>query len=524
MSDTSKKAGHQGPMTTSGVTYEHAGQEYFQKRGLRRHAGAWSLWALGVAAVISGDFSGWNYGIREAGWGGMLVATVVITVLYLFMVWSIAEMSSTMPHTGGAYSFGRSAMGPWGGYVTGLAETIEYVITTAVVGTFAGLYADAITDELFGFTMPLAVWVIVFYVIFVALNSAGAAASFRFAMVIAIMSLAVLGFFFIMALFSGEFAWSNLTDIVPEGGNSSFMPFGISGVLAALPFAIWFFLGIEELPLAAEETHTPQEDIPRGSIWGLFTLIVTAFLVLLLNPGIVGSAVIAESDEPILDGFRAIFPNSDVAALLSLFALIGLVASFQGIMFAAGRNMYSLSRAGYYPKFLSLTGQTKVPFVALIVSALIGVGLVFGLSEYQGKDGGTVASSLLNIAVFGAVIAYLLQMVAFIVLRRRFGDVARPYRSPGGVVGAFIAAAIAGVTLIILPFNADYREAITGVAIFFAIGLLYFAVWGRHRLVLSPEEEFAVTHGKHGHPELEGYDVTEREEESGKAEYFPPDN
>ena len=110
---------------TSGVTYAQTDATYFEKRGLTRHAGAWSLWALGVAAVISGDFSGWNIGIGEAGWGGMLVATVVIGVMYLLMVYSIAEMSAAMPHTGGAYSFARSAMGPWGGFVTGLAESIE---------------------------------------------------------------------------------------------------------------------------------------------------------------------------------------------------------------------------------------------------------------------------------------------------------------------------------------------------------------------------------------------------------------
>ncbi|HEX5016239.1 MAG TPA: amino acid permease [Actinomycetes bacterium] len=511
-------------MQTSGVRYEHAGEGYFEKRGLKRHAGAWSLWGLGVAAVISGDFSGWNFGITEAGWGGMLVATVIITVMFLFMVWSIAEMSATMPHTGGAYSFARSAMGPWGGYVTGLAETIEYVITTAVVGTFSGLYADAITDDLFGFTMPLWAWVVVFYVIFVALNSAGAAASFRFAMIITILSLAVLGFFFISAIFSGEFSWDNLSNITPEGDNSTFMPFGLTGVLAALPFAIWFYLGIEELPLAAEETHTPQEDIPRGSMWGLITLMVTGGLVLLLNPGVMGSAEISGSAEPILDGFRVIFPNSDIAALLSLFALTGLIASFQGIMFAAGRNMYSLSRAGYYPKFLSLTGQTKVPYVALLVSAIIGVALVFGLSVVQDETGDIVAGKLLNIAVFGAVISYLLQMVAFLILRQRFPDVSRPYVSPSGSWGAAVAGLIALVTLIALPFNEAYRDAITGIAIFYAIGLVYFALFGRTRLVLSPEEEFAVTRGKHGHPETEGYDVTEREEESGAAEYFPPDN
>lgn len=58
----------QGGRQRSGITYAHAGADYFEKRGLKRHAGAWSLWALGVAAVISGDFSGWNLGIGEAGW------------------------------------------------------------------------------------------------------------------------------------------------------------------------------------------------------------------------------------------------------------------------------------------------------------------------------------------------------------------------------------------------------------------------------------------------------------------------
>jgi len=529
VSDTSKKAGHKGPISgTGGTTYEHAGQDYFDKRGLKRHAGAWSLWALGVAAVISGDFSGWNFGIGEAGWGGMLVATIIIGVMFMLMVFSIAEMSSTMPHTGGAYSFGRSAMGPWGGYVTGLAETIEYVITTAVVGTFAGLYADAITDDLFSFTMPLWLWVVVFYIIFVAFNSIGAAASFRFAVVITGISLAVLAIFFILALFSGDFSTDNLTNIEPEEGNNTFTPFGWGGVLLALPFAIWFFLGIEELPLAAEETHTPQEDIPRGSIWGMVTLLITGFLVLILNPGIMGAQEISASGEPILDGFRVIFPNSDIAAILSLAALTGLVASFQGIMYAAGRNMYSLSRAGYYPKFLSLTGQRKVPYVALFVSAVVGVLLVIGLGLIRNEPGETatdatvvVAGQLLNIAVFGAVISYFLQMVSYMILKRRFADVPRPYASPTGFWGAAVAGFIALATLIILPFNEAYRDIIVGVAIFFAIGLVYFAIFRRHKLVLSPEEEFAVTHGKHGHPETEGYDVTEREEESGAAEYSP---
>ena len=285
-------------------------------------------------------------------------------------------------------------------------------------------------------------------------------------------------------------------------------------------FRSWFFLGIEELPLAAEETQTPAKDIPKGSIAGMFTLLVTAFLVLVLNPGVLGASAISESGEPILDGFRAIFPNSNIAAILSLMALAGLVASFQGIMFAAGRNVYSLSRAGYYPKFLSLTGKRKTPWVALLASAVVGVVLIFGLGQfvYEG-DPVAAAGALLLIAVFGAVIAYLLQMVSFLILRRRFASAERPYRSPVGLWGALVAGLISLITLVLMPFNSDYRGVVMWVAIVYVVGLILFGLFGRKRLVLSPEEEYAITGGVHGHPEREGYDVTERLEEEGKEDW-----
>ncbi len=93
----------------AGATYTRAGQEYFQKRTLKRSAGIWGLWGLAVAAVISGDFSGWNFGIDFAGFGGMLIAFAILVFMYYGMIFSIGEMAAAMPHTGGAYSFARSA-------------------------------------------------------------------------------------------------------------------------------------------------------------------------------------------------------------------------------------------------------------------------------------------------------------------------------------------------------------------------------------------------------------------------------
>src|SRR4051794_25893662 len=88
---------------------------------------------MGVGAVISGDFFGWNFGLASGGFGGMLLAVIAMTVMYTGLCFSIAEMSPALPHAGGAYSFARTAMGPWGGYITGLAENMEYILTPAVI-------------------------------------------------------------------------------------------------------------------------------------------------------------------------------------------------------------------------------------------------------------------------------------------------------------------------------------------------------------------------------------------------------
>ncbi len=106
---------------------QHETRAISKSAACQRYAGIWSLWALGVGAVISGHFSGWNFGFMTGGWGGMLVAGAIICVMYLGLVFCIAEMSPALPHTGAAYSFARTAMGPWGGFVTGLFENVEYV-------------------------------------------------------------------------------------------------------------------------------------------------------------------------------------------------------------------------------------------------------------------------------------------------------------------------------------------------------------------------------------------------------------
>ncbi len=512
MTDTTK---------ASGATYKKAEAGYFEKRSLKRTAGFWGIWGIGIAAVISGDFSGWNSGIGVTGWGPLLIATLIIVIMYFTMIFSIGEMSAAMPHTGGAYSFSRAALGPWGGFTTGLAETIEYVVTTAVIVLFSAYYLDFAIQALSGVGIAAAgfAWAewLVLYAVFIGLNSLGAAVGFRFAIIVAIISMAVILLFVILAFANNAVDFGRLLDIEPTEGNSAFFPFGPIGILFSLPFAIWFFLGIEELPLVAEEAKNPAKDIPRAGVWGIITLTFFGLLVLFVNPAVTGSAALAvlpDAGEPLLGGFRAFLPES-VAALLAIFALIGLLASLQGIMFAYGRNMYSLSRAGYYPKVLSITSKKfQTPWLALIVGGVVGFIILLAvqyLSSLSPELSGAANGVILLIAVFGAVISYALQMVSFVVLRRKFPNAKRPFKSPTGVAGAVVAGLIAVAAFLGILLNPTFQVAVITFAVIYVVGIALFALIGRHGLVLSPEEEYALSGGIHGDPQVEGYDAMEAE-------------
>ena len=422
------------------------------------------------------------------------MATAIIAVMYIGMCYSIAEMSPALPHTGGAYSFGRTAMGPWGGFITGLAENMEYVLTPAVIVVGIGGYMGAIVNDLVGIQVADPIWWALFYVAFVSLNIVGVEATFKFTIFITFLALGVLTVFWIGAI--PHFSMEHALNIPPDEGNSAWFPKGYGGITAALPFAIWFYLAIEQLPLAAEESHDPKRDMPKGLLYGILTLIIASVLTLFLNAGIApGAAEVGTSNEPLFLAFRTIFGEGVVASLVSLVAVAGFVASFHTIIYAYGRNIFSLSRAGYIPKWMSIThGTRKTPHVALIIGAIFGY-IVSLLIHYSNQIFGDVpvGGVLLNMAVFGAVIAYVMQMVSFVLLRKNFPDMERPYVSPLGNAGAWIAGIIALVTLIFLFLNEEYRLGVYGCAVWFLAGLVYFAVHGRHHMVLSPEEEFALS-------------------------------
>ena len=280
------------------VDYEDVGSDYHEKRQLQKGAAGWVLLAgLGVAYVISGDFAGWNFGLAEGGWGGLLIATILMGTMYTCMVFALAELSSTISTAGGGYGFGRRALGPLGGFLTGTAILIEYVMAPAAIVVFIGGYVESL--DIFGITSGWPVY-LAFYAAFVGIHLIGVGEALKVTFVITAIAVVAL-LVFVVAMIP-EFSTANLTNIEPDpskAGSSDFLPFGWQGIWAAFPFAIWFFLAVEGVPLAAEETRDPKKDMPRGLIAAMMILLVFAALMLLFTPGGGGADAIKDSDNPL---------------------------------------------------------------------------------------------------------------------------------------------------------------------------------------------------------------------------------
>jgi len=450
-------------------------EEYFAKRQLKQGAVGWLLLVgLGVAYVISGDFAGWNFGLAQGGWGGMFIATVVVAVMYLCMCLSMSEMATMLPTAGGGYSFARTAFGPFGGYLTGTAILIEYSIAPAAIACFIGAYCES----LFG----VGGWIIylVCYLVFMGIHLKGAGEALKIIFVItAIAAVALL--VFIIAMIP-HFNSANLFNIAvsDKAGASAFLPMGYLGIWAAVPYAIWFFLAVEGVPLAAEEAKDPTRSLPRGLIGSMLILAAFALLILFLGAGAAGANQLKDSGAPLVDALVAVYgEHTWLAGFVNFVGLAGLIASFFSIIYAYSRQIFALSRAGYLPTSLSLTNKNKAPYLAIIIPGVIG----FALSLTGEGD------LLILMAVFGATISYVLMMLSHIKLRLSRPDMDRPYKTPGGILTSGIALILALIA-VIAGFLVDPKVWFMAAGIYIAF-IVYFLVYSRHRLVQgTPEEEF----------------------------------
>ncbi|MBW4573710.1 MAG: amino acid permease [Aphanothece sp. CMT-3BRIN-NPC111] len=468
------------------IRYDNVNESYLNRRRLKGSVSWPLLCALGVGAVISGDFSGWNTGLTVGGFWGLAIATVLMAIMYICMIYSIAEMSAALPYAGGFYAFTRYAFGPAAGFICSVSTVIEYVLTPAVIVFYIGSYLNTLLPSI-----PIFIWWLLSYSIFVIINIRSVELTFKVGLFLTISAAAILAIFFYGALTSGTFSLSLLFNVPPDSGQSAtWLPKGWLGVFKSFPYAIWFYLAIEQLPLAAEEANDTATDIPESLIWGTYTLIALALYTLVLNAGVAGGAVaIGKSSTPLADGLKAVFGEGTFTTTLTVLAVTGLVASFHAIIYAYGRIIFSLSRAGYLPRWLSVTSKSYTPARALLVGAVVGL-ICTAAIQISGQ--GIVGAALLNMAVFGAVISYALVMISYIKLKISFPELPRPYQSPLGIWGAAVGTVLAILAFFACFSDPIYQPGIWGVAIFLIAAVVYFWFSSRKQLVAQAPEEKAA--------------------------------
>ena len=384
-----------------------------QTHTLKRTLGPVMIWGLGVGYVVSGEYFGWNLGLAHGGPLGMLAATLLVTIMYVAFVMSYAEVACALPRAGGVFIYANRAYGPTAGFAAGVSQLIEFLFAPPAIALAIGAYLQTYTAA-----VPAWGFAVIAYFIFTGLNIWGVRQSALFELVVTVLAVGGL------LLFAGttlpHFSWAYFAqDPLPNGW---------SGIIAALPFAIWFYLAIEGIANVAEETREPQRDISRGFISAMATLVFLALLVFFSAIGVRGWEAIVfdaagnQSDTPLplalgyLTGREGIIYHGVV-----VLGLFGLVASFHGILLIAGRATFEFGRTGYLPAIFGRTlPHRQSPAAALILNMLIAFGALA-----TGQTG-----ELITMAAFGALALYMFSMASLFRLRKTEPDLPRPYVTP----------------------------------------------------------------------------------------------
>ena len=413
---------------------------------LERTLGPVMLWGLGVGYVISGMYFGWNLGLAEGGTLGLAIATVFIVIMYVTFTFSYTELACAIPKAGGAFDYADRALGRNWGFLGGMAQIIEFVFAppaiAAAIGAYFNLFlkTEPLIVELGTFSFELPWLAILAYFAFTALNIAGVKAAATFELVITILAVGELLIFAGVTL--PEFEVANL--------KQNAFPNGIPGIFAAIPFAIWFFLAIEGVANVAEETKNPQKNVLIGFGSAIFTLVILCVLTFTSSVGVAGwEAIVYDaegnmSDSPLPLAIAQVVGQSGVwYHLIVSIGLVGLIASFHGIILAAGRATYEFGRMDLAPKALGkVHSKFRTPANALIFNMVIGI-----IALMTGKTG-----EIITIACFGALALYIISMISFFVLRKIEPDMERPFKVPFYPVFPALALIIASISMVAMSY------------------------------------------------------------------------
>jgi ethanolamine permease len=421
------------------------------------------LWAIAVGLVISGEYFGWNYGWGVSGTIGFLIATLIITLMYVTFVFSYTELTTSIPHAGGAFAYAYRAMGPIAGLIAGYATLIDFIFVTPAIASGLGSYLHFLYPQIGVLSSALS-----FYLVFMGINIAGIKESAVFSIIMSVLAVAELLLF--MGIIVPSFKMQNFL--------ANPMPFGWKGIFAALPFAIWFYLAIEGVAMVAEEVENPKKDIPKGYISGIVTLVLLVFGVMISTGGISDWHKFSNIDYPLPEAIGTVLGKTN--GLTKIFAgigLFGLIASFHGTIIAYSRQVFAMARSGYLPRFLAVVSpRFKTPHWAIIAGTIIG-GITLCFCD---------TAQIIIISALGAIVMYVMSMISLFVLRVKEPNLERPFSAPFYPIFPAIALLITLISAIAIIYYNPKMSIVFFIGMIAAIGL--FMLMGKHKVKITGDD------------------------------------
>ncbi|AVS97089.1 ethanolamine permease [Paracidovorax avenae] len=445
---------------------------------LKKVLGTFQLWGIAVGLVISGEYFGWSYGWASAGTLGFLVATVLVAAMYTSFIFSFTELTTAIPHAGGPFAYARRAFGPAGGFVAGYATLVEFVFAPPAIALAIGAYLNVQFPAINPKTIALGA-----YAVFIGLNWLGVGIAATFELIVTLLAIFELLVF--MGVVSPGWSWAQFAHL-GWAGSDTFSSATVAGIFASIPFAIWFFLAIEGAAMAAEEARDPQRTIPRAYIAGILTLVALAFGVMIMAGGVTDWRTLSNINDPLPQAMKALLgANSGWLHMMVWIGLFGLVASFHGIIMGYSRQIFALARAGYLPRaFARLSPRFNTPHRALLAGGAVGVAAIFS-DEWIQFGGQTLTANIVTMAVFGAIVMYIVSMAALLRLRRTEPGMHRPYRAPLYPFFPMLALALGVVCLIAMVW---FNTVLAGVFLaLMALAWVYYAATASRRAEAAPD-------------------------------------
>ena len=451
---------------------------------LRRAVGLLDLTALGIGAIIgTGIFVILGEAIGDAG-PAIILSFVLAGVTCAFSALSYAELASSIPVSGSAYTYGYATMGELVAWIIGWDLILEYGVSVAAVAVGWGQYFNELLDTLFGLSLPDSLanppgedggafnLPAVFLVLAVtALLIVGVRESTRANAVMVMVKVAIVIFFIILA-FTG-FDSGNLTPFNPEG---------FDGVVTAASVIFFAYIGFDAISTSGEEVNNPGRDLPIAIIASLAICTVLYILVATAAAGALPYEKLAGQEAPLAEVMKAL--NFDWAAnVISFGALIAITSVVLTILYGQTRIMFAMCRDGLLPRgFAKISEKRRTP---VRITATFGI-LIAILAAF------VPLAEIAKLVNIGTLFAFVITNIGVIVLRRTRPDLKRGFRVPLVPLFPIVGAALAIFLMKYLERDTWIRFGVwllIGIVIYFAYGIRHSRL--RQGDVANPEAELA---------------------------------